>query len=382
MPIIKDQYIYETVTETQSKPVTAIKIQMDILDGCNHNCPGCHVIKVGNKVEDTEINRMVEWIETEITSKNILLDEIVIGPVDFLSATNLYEVLNNKRLLKLINDNSVVLAFPTPFLKINQKKLENFIDFININISEKVDMEFQIAINPILFNDMKDYRSEFKDIISKLDRLKQDTTFTFSINIDDYNLDYLNISKTIHKEFDTIIDFLPSFTREHNVSKEELLKRINIWNGHILLNSQHNFVNNSMLDHSHGGFNYNVLNYKKGNFYISPFYSENLALYDDLFKISSINELYIKSANQSINTECSNCDFLHSCLNRKLLLFKEFIGSENCIAPKQMYISNKNRFNELNRNSFNLYDWNDYSIKNERENTYRRKFHQGLEEKK
>jgi len=378
MPIIKDQYIYETITETQSKPVTAFKIQMDILDGCNHNCPGCHVIKVGNSVSDNEIDKMVSWINQEIINNNILLDEIVIGPVDFLSATNLYEVLSNKKLLKLINDNSVVLAFPTPFLQLDINKLEIFIDYINLHISEKVDMEFQIAINPTLFYKMNEYRNEYKSIINKLNRLKQDTTFTFSINIDNYDIDYIKISEIIYKEFDTIIDFLPSFTRKHNISSNTLNNKINIWNKHILHNSQFHFFNNAMLDHSHGGFNYNVINYKQGSFYISPFYSENLALYHEKFKIDNLNHLIEKNSSQKIKGECKDCDFLHSCLNRKLLLFKDFLNRENCIAPKEMYAKYKYTYSEINKNSQSLYNWDNYSIENEKNNTYRRKFHKGL----
>ena len=87
MPLIKNNLYYEMTTETQTKPVSAVKIQMDILDGCHHKCPGCFVHRRGNASDKSQVYMAKEFIR-DITDQGILVDEILIGPTDFLASEN------------------------------------------------------------------------------------------------------------------------------------------------------------------------------------------------------------------------------------------------------------------------------------------------------
>ena len=108
MPLIKNNLYYEMTTETQTKPVSAVKIQMDVLDGCHHKCPGCFVHRRGNSSDVNQLKQAIDFIR-DITDQGILVDEMLIGPTDFLASENFYEVMPD--LLEIINENNPILAF-------------------------------------------------------------------------------------------------------------------------------------------------------------------------------------------------------------------------------------------------------------------------------
>lgn len=103
MPLIKNNLYYELTTETQTKPVSAVKIQLDVLDGCHHKCPGCFVHRRGNASDEHQLDKAKDFIRS-ITDQGILVDEMLIGPTDFLASENFYEVMPH--LLDIINENS------------------------------------------------------------------------------------------------------------------------------------------------------------------------------------------------------------------------------------------------------------------------------------
>jgi len=364
MPIIKNNLYYELTTETQTKPVSAVKIQLDILDGCHHKCPGCFVHRRGNSSDESQLKSACDFVR-EITDKGILVDEMLIGPTDFLASENFYEVMPS--LIDLINENSPILAFVSTLIDGDLEKWVKWLDNINLD----TEIEIGVAINPHKFLEV-DYIQNIKNKLKYIDEnIKHEVTFTFVVNINDYDLNYHSLHDFAIKEFKTTIDFIPSVSRSHKSSI--ILKTLDSFNDYFNKLIKGSTLNNIMVDHSHAGMNYTVLNYKKGEWYISPFMYENMAIYDSIFKINSfddvvnINESQIQRAK---NTECENCPLFFSCYHRKIILLRDYLGVDRCIAPKENMINNIHNYNEAAQV---MYDWDGYSVEKDKKG-YRKKF--------
>ena len=365
MPLIKNNLYYEMTTETQTKPVSAVKIQMDILDGCHHKCPGCFVHRRGNASDKSQVYMAKEFIR-DITDQGILVDEILIGPTDFLASENFYEVM--PELVDIINENSPILAFVSTLI---DGDIKRFCDFLMDNINLDTEIEIGIATNPHKFF-TDEYTKHISDMLAYIDKhIMHEVTYTFVVNIKDYGLDYEALHDQAVKRFDTILDFIPSVSRSHKANI--ILKTLDEFNEYFSTWHQESKLNNIMVDHSHAGINYTVLNYKRGEWYLSPFMYENMAIYDDMFKVKSFNDVVPMVEHQierAKGTECEDCPLFFSCYNRKIIMLRDYLGVDRCIAPKENMLNNINNYNGPAQT---MYEWDGYSVENDKKG-YRKKF--------
>ena len=365
MPLIKNNLYYELTTETQTKPVSAVKIQLDVLDGCHHKCPGCFVHRRGNASDEHQLETAKEFIRS-ITDQGILVDEMLIGPTDFLASENFYEVMPH--LTEIINENSPILAFVSTLL---DGDLPRFVDYISNNINLDTEIEIGIATNPHKFFDFT-YLQHIKNMLQYIDKnLEHEVTYTFVVNIKDYGLDYHSLHEQAVKEFDTILDFIPSVSRSHKANI--ILTTLTQFNEYFNVLSKDTTLNNIMVDHSHAGMNYTVLNYKKGEWYLSPFMYENMAIYHDMFRVNTFDDAVTITETQierAKGTECEDCPLFFSCYNRKIILLRDYLGVDTCIAPKENMLRNIHNYNEPAQT---MYQWDGYSVDNDKKG-YRKKF--------
>ena len=364
MPLIKNNLYYELTTETQTKPVSAVTLQLDVLDGCHHACPGCFVHRRGNASNKHQLKSAVDFIR-EITDKGILVDEILIGPTDFLASENFYEVIPD--LIEVINENSPILAFVSTLIDGDLPRWVEWLDNINLD----TEIEIGIATNPSKFYDEK-YIKHVTDTLSYINNhVKHEVTYTFVVNIRDYGIDYEKLHHQAVEVFDTILDFIPSVSRSHKPNI--ILQTLDKFNEYFNTWDKDSKLNNIMIDHSHAGINYTVLNYKRGEWYLSPFMYENMAVYDPLFKIESFDDIVplVESQLSRVKgTECSECDLLFSCYNRKIILLRDYLGVDRCIAPKENMLRNIHNYNGPAQT---MYQWDGYSVENDKQG-YRKKF--------
>jgi len=367
MPLIKNNLFYELTTETQTKPVSAVKLQLDVLDGCHHKCPGCFVHRRGNSSNKHQLSDAKKFIRS-ITDQGILVDEMLIGPTDFLASENFYEVMPD--LLDIINENSPILAFVSTLIDGDLKRWTQYItDNININ----TEIEIGIATNPAKFYE-EGYRQLIQDKLDYIDKnLEHEVTYTFVVNIRDYGIDYEKLHNHSVVCFKTVLDFVPSVSRSHkNYLILKILDKFNVFFNELSAYKESK-INNIMVDHSHGGLNYTVLNYKTGKWYLSPFMYENMAIYDDMFHIDNFNDVTAiveKQIQRAKGTECEDCPLFFSCYNRKIILLRDYLGVDRCIAPKENMMAHIHNYNGPAQT---MYDWDGYSVENDK-NGYRKKF--------
>jgi hypothetical protein len=367
MPIIKNNLYYHLTTETATKPVSAAKIQLDVLDNCSYNCSGCFVNKKNNAPTAEHMKDFAKFFD-EISSSGVLVDDIVIGPTDFLSSGNLFDVLSNPDLLRVINENAPVLTFIST-LKEKGRPVKEFADFMIEHVNIDTEIEINIATSPQWVYDPS-YINMIKSQLNLFDKhMPHDVTYTFALNIDEYDIDYADLHEHIVNEFFTTLDLIPSIARSK--IKPKMISRINHLNDYYNNLPIDSPAHNIMIDHSHGGINYQVFNFKRGLWYTSPFLYENMVIYDDIFKIDSMEDAHNKMVKQyAYESECQGCEFINSCASRNIIMLMEFLGETSCICPKENMVKNKYTSSKA---VDTMYDWEDYTVDSDK-NGYRKKF--------
>jgi len=377
--LIKNNYQYESVTETPSKPVVAFRAVLELLSECAHKCKGCFVNKE-NIYSKTDLVILHDIIR-KINSKGMLVDEVVIGPVDFFGAANTEQLMTNPLFYKIFFDYKPIFATPTTLKQqpwIIEKKLklfENFPDNMEVEFLIVFDIKKLAEQDPI-------YIAELHHKISLLDRIKQPTCYAFQINaqnIDKYDLG--EISRFVRDEFDTIIDIVPSFFRSQN--PKAIKGMLKLWNRTIneqVTEENKNDIQMVIADASHAGFNYTNLVYSRGLFYLAPFLHEIVAdtslynlinpsqgcFYSDLDITKKVNQARVdgfKYAEQT--TECMDCSNLSSCTSKFVLHFMEHYDIKDCVLPKKaLELFNGDMGEQVNQ----VYNWDNYSVEDEMEN--------------
>lgn len=374
--LIKNNYQYESVTETPHKPIVAYRLVLDLLDSCSHKCKGCFVNKE-NAYNSTDLIILHDIIG-KINSEGMLVDEVVIGPVDFFGAENIDDLMSDPLFTKIFFDYKPIFATPTTLLSqphIIEKKLKLFDNF-----PDNMEVEFLIIfdIKKIAEQDPI-YIAELHYKLSLFNKLKQPTCYAFQINaqnIDKYDLG--EISRFVRDEFDTIIDIVPSFFRSQN--PQAIKGMLKLWNKTIneqVTKENKNDIQMVIADSSHAGFNYTNLLFDKGLFYISPFLHEivadtsqaNLVLPTDsmFYNVTDINDK-VNSARikgfsyATTTTECEDCPYLSSCVSKFVLHFMESYEIKDCVLPKQaLGLFNGDMGPEVER----TYNWDTYSVRDE-----------------
>lgn len=371
MPVLRDNLLtYEIVTEIKSKPVSAIKVILDVLDNCEHSCSGCYVNRRNNACTDDELMGMCEFIEG-FTSNGILLDEIAMGPTDFLSSSNLYAVLKNPHVLKMLNRNSSILLFTSPLAYSSDNDIDEFCDFVMANINDNTEIEISIPMSAENITDLN-FIQKTKEKIDRFDCLPHGVTYVVLLNMELSNdVDYEALHKSVMSHFGTTMDLIPSIARSKN--KNKLKKVIDVVNEYFNQLPVKNSANNVMVDHAHAGPNYKTLSFKKGEWFIAPFLYENMTINDEIFRVDDIDEVHRKMVSQysRANKVCSSCEFLPSCCSRGIIMLIDYLDTDKCICPK---VNMRNHLNVFDKTAMKTYNWDGYTVDLDK-NGYRKKFY-------
>jgi hypothetical protein len=100
---------------------------------------------------------------------------------------------------------------------------------------------------------------------------------------------------------------------------------------------------------------------------------ENMALYHEMFKVDTFDEVLpiLESQLERVkNTECETCPLLMSCYNRKIILLRDYLGVNRCIAPKKNMLAHIHNYNAPAQT---MYKWDGYTVEGDK-NGYRKRF--------
>ena len=328
-------------------------LNLEVLNGCAHHCNGCFVRRKNNHL-DVDLNTALR-VATEMSDLGMRFREVILSPTDIFSATNSLDVLMDHRFQQLLNIHPKTRITTTAMFE--NMDWDNWLDIWGVlddkaYFRDNMIMEFLVPINPekILSGDM-DYYNDFK---KALDFMRYETPkevdWSFVINVHYDPLIAANfdeLTRIAKHEFNTTIEFLPSFFRTGN--DMFIRDHLNQWRTFLReVITDDNFTDAmlTIADKNHNGFNTVVVNYRRGKMFISPFiYEQILYEYPELEVAELTAESIIdKNMELQINQfayaskteECETCEYLPTCVGRNVLSFMEIKDIKSCIYPKDV----------------------------------------------
>lgn len=353
-----DKNLYELMSTSEVAEAADIEtmdfvLNLEVLNGCAHHCNGCFVRRKNNLL-DVDLDTALD-LAGSMDRAGLRFREIILGPTDIFSATNSLEILEDPRLHQLLSIHPKTRITTTAMFEDmswdNWLAVWEVLDNPEYFRSDMI-LEFLVPINPekILARD-EVYYEQFRMALGYMrHETPKEVDWSFVINVQYDPMiaeNYDELTRIAREEFNTTIEFLPSFFRtgndiligDHLNQWKRLLREVitddNI--GHTML---------TIADKNHNGLNTVVVNYRRGNLYVSPFiYEQILYEYDELkveghsasAVMSKVGELFKQQLQYAPKTtECENCDYMMSCVGRNVLSFMEIKGIKDCVFPKDV----------------------------------------------
>ena len=327
-----------------------VNLTVDVLDGCEHTCPGCFVRKKNPFFEGTDDQTLRQLVE-DLTASGFSMDELNIGPTDIFSADNFQEILASTDFIETANDfNLTVVTTLMDESNVIDNRIKQYQQAF-IHRERRVEVFVMLDLVKYLANDIL--------YMSKLHRnlkLISDWNVFFLINVysedmfEEMNLETL--SQRLLDEFGTKLRINPSYFRgtsnrhvnRYATAHKNMLEK-NVHGDAI----QRVFLN--MADMYFNSFTTLNLCYSDGKLSILTFLYEGIPVANDLTIIPKRDGKYhvediLKTVDNltdyqytlaSSMDDCSTCKHLTCCISRNTLSYMETRNITNCIVPKDLF---------------------------------------------
>lgn len=354
-----EQGLYQLMSTSEAQDASQLEhmdfvLNLEVLNKCKHACVGCFVNR-RNSVDDVDLNKALA-IATELSEQGYRFREVILSPTDIFSCDNALEILNDPAFHALMRIHPKTRITSTAmFENMDTQRFLEIFDVLDNRDFFKEDMiiEFLVPMNvqKMLAGDVQ----YLEDHQRALNFLKNHTPkivdWSFVVNVhhdQDFIDNFDRLTQIARDDFDTVIEFLPSFFR---TGKNHLIAdHLETWKQFLQNTINDDNYMNAMLtiaDKHHNSFNTLVLNYRKNELYISPFIYEQIVHSHPKLKVEpltataaveryqdSLGEQYLYAATKT--KECGTCPYLNTCVGRNVISFMEMNNLKNCIYPKDV----------------------------------------------
>lgn len=327
-------------------------LNLEVLRGCIHSCPGCFVNR-RNNIDDIDLDAALA-LATEMHDRGLRFREVIISPTDIFSAANAVEILDNPKFQELLRIHPKTRITTTAmFHKADPKKWADVFAILDDPTKYRPDMIMELLVPldvDLLLGEDDQY---YRDFSKALHYLKNETPkiidWSFVVNVHhdvEMIANYDKITEIVRQQFNTIIEFLPSFFRTGN--DKLIATHLDVWKEFLRTTITEDNYKDIMLtiaDPDHNATNTIVVNYKKGKMHISPFIYEQI-LFDYHSMETGMTVDDVMETTQRLTVEqfgyvtktnsCSTCNYLPTCVGRNVLNFMEAKNITECIYPRDI----------------------------------------------
>jgi hypothetical protein len=335
-----------------------IDFSLEVSNGCQFNCTGCTIDKVNNDYpSDNEFDK-IDYLIDDISKNGFKPMNLQLGPTDLMTASNMDQVLTDKRIKKLAKKflkTAVNIAFLKPFDE-DYIKLGNKLNWLLEGGLVKFVIPFEAY-----HIDNKEYIDKIRRRIEiTLDNMP-DVTHTKTYLIANYeatsiydrtekkNLTEELLLKT--HESDLLEGFDVGFNLAHSrldLQKPENAKKL--YDSVIKLKNYYVNAKKKYGDRidvydlmPHEGTDWDIF-YKSGKLYLTPFLLEAVTSFDEEFEVKKdwnfkgLYDAYLESFLNQVdwahkNKDCQNCQFVPMCAERGVHSIMKLAKTNSCISP-------------------------------------------------
>lgn len=327
-----------------------VNLTFDILDGCEHQCPGCFVKKRNSFFNEGDDAVLMELVN-DLKAAGYSMDELNVGPTDIFSADNFSFLLANQIFVEMANEFNltIVTTLMNDSAEIAAKVAAYEEAFPHrdrrVEVFVMLDLQKYIAKDWFYLNQL------YRNI-----KLLADWNVFFLINVysedmfDD--MDLPTLGQRLLEDFGTKLRINPSYFRgtsgrhvnRYAIKHKEMLER-NVDDKSI----ERVFLN--MADIYFNSFSTLNLSYAEGELSVMSFLYEGIPQVDTRFTIpkrdgkyhlediqQTIDKLFVDQYEYAEKTdECAECPYLTCCVSRNILSYMDTRNLTNCLLPQQLF---------------------------------------------
>ena len=330
----------------------SVDLALDVLGGCEHNCPGCFVNKKLPFVED-DLEVMADLAEQwEVAGYDF--NELFLGPTDLFSALNFDQVITDPNFQRM---SELGWAFTSTSTCLNDTgETIRRLELLDKNCSNWRGRKFEIFVVldiPKYLADDSEYLTKFNHNLSLME---QDNVFLLlNVYSEDMfkDVSLFDLNRRVKEDYNTKVRVNPSYFRGTNKTHveryatfhKEMLER-EITDETI----QGIFLN--MIDIYFGGFTFCNYAFTNHQLFVPPTIYEAIPIDDDIVRIARrddekyhIEDLEAKERELFLiqheyaeqTSECSTCKYLTSCVSRNVLTYMKTRNITDCFLPKTLF---------------------------------------------
>lgn len=328
-------------------PQSTVSFQLEFLDHCDFNCPGCFV-KRKNTYTPYDLD-VLDNLASQFSRNGFEMNEIILGPTDLFGCRNAEQILTDPGFADLFKYFHA-LTFPTT-LGSDHEYTKRMVGLMHENLPDHIYYEVFVVF------DMSRYNANDEEYIEQFERnlaLLQDANIIFAFNIHDTAFDtvaYNTVSGDINERYNSHLKMVPSFFRSPNDLK--VAAALKWWKQYIndaVLGGEAESILNNMTDPYFGGYTYQTYTYRDSQLYANPFIYDFVFDPKPEFAIPQWNKGYynirqiFEWERDNINrqfayaektAECSTCPHLPSCVGKNVLSYMEAHKVTKCFLPKE-----------------------------------------------
>lgn len=351
--------LYKLMSNSESKDPLYIDqmdfvLNLEVLNKCKHSCLGCFVNRK-NSVDDVNLQTALELAQ-DLDSKGYRFREVILSPTDIFSCDNALEILKDPAFHALMRIHPKTRITTTAmFENLDTARFLEIFDVLDNPEYFKPDMilEFLVPMNvqKMLANDVQYLEDHQRALTFLKNHTPKIVDWSFVVNVhhdQDFIDNFDELTRIAREDFDTIIEFLPSFFR---TGKDHLIAdHLETWKQFLskaVTDDNYTEVMLTIADKHHNAQNTLVLNYRKNKLYISPFIYEQIVHSHPQLAVEELTaEAAIKRFDDSQveqyqyaaakTDECGSCQYLNTCVGRNVISFMEMNNLSKCIYPKEV----------------------------------------------
>lgn len=339
-----------------------VLINVEALSGCERDCTGCFVNKHHPAEAANALLAEAKHIADQVKSLGLNLRELVLGPTDFFTASNIEDVLLNKNTQAIMAEHlKARIAVPAKFDLVPMAKLREIYAILDNPSNYRDGMLLEFVMPVELPDTMVNDTEYFDKVMEKIEFFKnetnKDTDWSFTlqssailgrkISKEDYNA---MLNKVVN-EYETILEMNPAFSRAPAHKQRENLEAWNAFLSNVIDEENMNKATMSMANLYCNSMNFIGLTVLMGE--NGPETHLNVMLHEQAFFpanegtnvtglslqeiLARRDELVVRGLNRAEEVmDCRECKYQVACASRLVFEAMDTMGMNSCVLPKDV----------------------------------------------
>ena len=339
-----------------------VLINVEALSGCERECTGCFVNKHHPAEAAEALLKEAKHLADEVKRTGLNLRELVLGPTDFFTASNIEDVLMSPYTQAIMAEHlKARIAVPAKFDLVSMERLREIYAILDNPDNYRDGMLLEFVMPVELPDTMVNDKEYFDKVMEKIDFFKnetnKDTDWSFTLQSSAIlgrkisKEDYAAMLNKVVNDYETILEMNPAFARAPAHKQRENLEAWNEFLSEVITDDTMNLATMSMANLYCNSMNFIGLTILMGE--NGPETHLNVMLHEQAFfptnertNVTGLtfeeildrrNDLILRGLNRAEEVlDCRGCKYQVACANRLIFEAMDTMGINGCVLPKDV----------------------------------------------